>query len=172
MLFNSVGYRVLSHFLQERATLQVQAQIDEGNYEHTALLELSVSMNLPYATDWTDWEKMEGDVQIDGIHYRYVERKLADGRMYVRCLPNTPKQTVLNARDAFFEMAYDINKQTENKKSSGVFVSNYIGDYDDACHQVSFQCPSDLHSTTAAFLAGFIATPLLEGPLMPPDFGV
>jgi hypothetical protein len=172
MLFNSVGYQVLSHFLQERATQQVQAQIDAGSYEPTALLELSVSMNLPYTTDWTDWEKMEGDVQIDGIHYRYVERKLADGRMYVRCLPNTPKQTVLNARDAFFKMAYDANKQTENKKSSGVFVSNYIGDYDDACQQLSFKCPAALHFTTTAFVAVSLTAPLLEGPMMPPDLSV
>lgn len=172
MLFNSLGYQVLSHFLQERATQQVQAQIDEGGYEQTALLEMSVSLDLPYTTNWTDWEKMEGDVQIDGIHYRYVERKLADGRMYVRCLPNTPKQNVLNARDAFFKMAYDINKQTENKKSSGVFVSNYIGDYDDACQQVSFQCLSDLPILNTAFVAVSLTAPLLEGSMMPPDFCV
>lgn len=135
LLFNSVGYQGLTRWLQHRADVQAQARIDEGRYAPEALIEMSVAMELPYSTNWGYWEHFEGDVVIDGIHYRYVERKLENGRMYVRCLPNTQKQTVLNARDAFFKLAYDADHAGNSKKTTSIFVSNYIGDYDDASSQ-------------------------------------
>lgn len=141
MLFNGVGYRVLTHYLQQRADSRTQAMIDAGDFHPSNLIELSVPLDLPYTTTWTDWEHFEGDIEIDGIHYRYVERKLEEGRMYVRCLPNTEKTEVLTARDEFSKLVNSFNKQTESKKPAPVFVSNYLGDYDDSFDQWSLQAP-------------------------------
>jgi hypothetical protein len=141
MAFNWIGYQGLTHFLQKRANVQMQTQIDAGAYDEASLVELSVPMNLPYTTNWQGWESFEGDIEIDGIHYRYVQRKLENGRMFVRCLPNIEKQQVMNARDAFFKLANSIGKSSEhNQNSAPVYISNYIGDYDDHWHQ-PLVCP-------------------------------
>lgn len=141
LLFNSLGYRVLTHYLQQQADSRTQAMIDAGEFRPSNLIELSVPLDLPYTTTWTGWEHFEGDIEIDGIHYRYVERKLEEGRMYVRCLPNTEKTQVLTARDEFSKLVNSFNKQTDSKKSAPVFVSNYLGDYDDAFDQWSLMAP-------------------------------
>jgi hypothetical protein len=159
MLFNGVGYRVLTHYLQQQADSRTQAMIDAGDFRPSNLIELSVPLDLPYTTTWTDWEHFEGDIEIDGIHYRYVERKLEEGRMYVRCLPNTEKTQVLTARDEFSKLVNSFNKQTESKKSAPVFVSNYLGDYDDAFDQWHLSFPAamvlqNMPSTHASIVAG------------------
>lgn len=144
LLFNSVGYRVLTHYLQQQADSRTQAMIDAGEFRPSNLIELSVPLDLPYTTTWTGWEHFEGDIEIDGIHYRYVERKLEEGRMYVRCLPNTEKTQLLTARDEFSKLVNSFNKQTESKKSAPVFVNNYLGDYDDAFDQWHLTFPQAL----------------------------
>jgi hypothetical protein len=151
LLFNSVGYRVLTHYLQQEADSRTQAMINAGEFRPSNLVELSVPLDLPYTTSWTGWEHFEGDIEIDGIHYRYVERKLEAGRMYVRCLPNTQKIQVLTARDEFSKLVNSFNKQTESKRSAPVFVSNYLGDYDDAFDQwhLCFPVAIALQSTPA-----------------------
>jgi hypothetical protein len=171
LLFNSVGYRLLCHFLQQSANQQMQAQIEQGNYTSTALLELSAPLHLPYSTNWTEWEKFEGDIEIEGVHYRYVERKLADGRIYVRCLPNTARQQVVNARDQFAMLAYNVNQPAKTEKHSSIFVSNYIGDYDDSSSlNWSFQFAHRPAAPLHAFRHPAVGIPFLEAPCIPPEF--
>lgn len=169
LLFNIVGYQVLSRWLQHRADVQAQARIDEGLYAQEALIEMSVEMDIPYATNWGNWEHFEGDVVIDGIHYRYVERKLENGRMYVRCLPNTQKQTILNARDAFFKLAYEANQANHSKKTTSVFVSNYIGDYDDASIQWSLAPWAFSQASPMAKEANSHGQLVIPGIIIPPE---
>jgi hypothetical protein len=170
MAFNWFGYQGLSCYLQHRADQSLQTLIDNGNYNNQALIELSVAVNLPYATDMLGWEKFEGEIEIDGVHYRCVQRKLENGRMYVRCLPNAEKQNVLNARDAYFKLAYSINQHAQNKQGSGtIYISNYIGDYDDQCsHPCSIAAWTPLLPAHAVCNACALPEPPLRQMIKPP----
>ncbi len=169
MLFNSLGYRLLTQYLQHRADTKLQARIDERKYNPASLLELSVDLSLPYSTDQQHWQQHEGNIVIDGIHYRYVERKIANGRLYVRCLPNTGKQQVLSARDEFFKLAYNIGQPVEQKKSAPVFVSNYLGDYDDATQHWQLPSPLVAAAHPAALPAVACSLRPAEVPDLPPE---
>lgn len=169
MLFNSLGYRLLTQYLQHRADTKLQARIDERKYNPASLLELSVDLSLPYSTDQQHWQQHEGNIVIDGIHYRYVERKIANGRLYVRCLPNTGKQQVLSARDEFFKLAHNIGQPVEQKKSAPVFVSNYLGDYDDATQGWQLRHPLAAASQPMALQVIPCSLRPAEVPDLPPE---
>jgi hypothetical protein len=134
MLFNWFGYRAVADWLQTRAEDKLQAAIEEGNYNPVQLVEFSVATNLPYTNDWLGWERCNGTIEINGYHYQYVERKLEKGKMLYHCLPNNEKQTVVAARDEFFQLVNSFNQQDNNQKpaSKTIAISNFIGDYDDA----------------------------------------
>lgn len=133
MLFNQCGYRLVANWLQEKTETRLEAAIEEKTYDPENLLELSVVTNLPYTNDWSDWERISGSVEVNGLHYQYVERKMEKGNMLYRCLPNTEKQNLLAARDEFFQLVNNFNNQADNRKSSpSVVINNFIGDYDDA----------------------------------------
>lgn len=141
MVFNWIGYQGVTHYLQQKADAEVQHQIDAGDFTTESLLELEVPLNLPYTTDWVDWENVAGDIEIAGQHYRYVQRKIENGHLYVRCLPHTQKQQVLNAREAFMQLAYNLQKEgAGSNQKAPVYVSNYIGDYDDFAGWPNFRC--------------------------------
>ena len=133
LLFNWIGYRTVADWLQARAESKLQAVIEEGNYNPVQLVEFSVVTNLPYTNDWLDWERCNGTIEVNGYHYQYVERKLEKGKMLYHCLPNSEKQSVVAARDEFFQLVNSFNQQNNQKPvSKSVAISNFIGDYDDA----------------------------------------
>lgn len=157
MLFNQCGYRLVVGWLQQKTETRLQATIEEKTYDIENLLELSVATHLPYTNDWNEWEHVSGSVEINGMHYRYVERKLEKGNMIYRCLPNTEKQNLLAARDQFFQLINNFNSKADNKKSSPtIIVSNFIGDYDDALGHYNLEkstCPISLNNPWPAFVS-------------------
>lgn len=148
LLFNWFGYQLLSQWLQQKADTRLQQNFAQGNYNPQSLLELSVAVNLPYTTDWAEWESTEGNIEIDGILYHYVQRKIQDGRLFVRCLPNAEKQMVLSARDQFVKLSLSMESAPEGKKgqSQKISISNFIGDYDDNIITTGFKCPPMPHA--------------------------
>lgn len=116
LAFNWYGYELLVNHLQQRSDRQLEARLDAGEYDQQQLIELSVALDLPYTTDWENFERVDGDVVIDGIHYKYVERKYEQGRMIYKCIPNSDKARLQNARDAFFQLAYDMQRSSDSKQ--------------------------------------------------------
>jgi hypothetical protein len=117
LFFNWFGYRLLADILQEQADIELEARLDQHDYDDSQLLEMRVTLNLPYQTNWTDFERVDGEIEIDGIHYKYVKRKVQDGQLVLLCLPNENKMRLQTARDDFFKLVNDLQHPSQNKKS-------------------------------------------------------
>ena len=102
---------------QQHADAKLEAQLDINNYNEASLIELKVPLNLPYQTDWEDFERYDGEVTVDGQHYKYVKRKVQDGMLIVKCIPNEDKHRIESARDQFFRLANDLQNNDGAKKS-------------------------------------------------------
>ncbi len=123
LLFTSGGYRVLVNWLEHRAQQDMQVVIEERNFDPAQLVELSVSLDLPYLSDWHDWEAVEGIVSIDGTPHQYVERMLKGGKMHYRCLPNNGMEQVQSARDRFMQFSYHFTHPGTQKNPVNTTVS-------------------------------------------------
>jgi hypothetical protein len=132
LLFNWCGYRLVVDWLQQNTEARIEAVIEGKTYDPDHLLEIAVATNLPYTSDWSEWERVSGSVEVSGLHYQYVERKMEKGNMLYRCLPNVEKQNLLAARDEFFQLVNNFNTQTDKQSSHTIVINNFIGDYDDA----------------------------------------
>lgn len=118
LFFNWFGYRLLSDFLQQQANTQLEAQLDNNSYDESQLIEMRVTLNLPYQTNWSEFERVDGEIEIDGILYKYVKRKVENGQLVLLCLPNEAKMRLQTARDDFFKLVNDLQQSTQNKKSN------------------------------------------------------
>lgn len=171
LAFNWVGYQGLNRYLQYRADNNLQQKINNGNYNEAALIELSVAINLPYANNSQGWEHFEGEIEIDGVQYRYVQRKLENDRLYVRCIPNLEKQQVLQAKSEFLKITFSLHQQaSKNGGLSQVYLSHFMSDYDDQFEQ-RFQIPAcnpqgPIHTL---ILTPFLPTPFTKRLINPPD---
>ena len=125
LAFNWYGYRLLSAYLEHQAAAEIEARLDLNHYNDEELIEFRVPLNLPYQTNWKEFERFDGEVEIDGVHYKYVKRKVEDGKLVVLCIPNETKMKLQTARDEFFKLVNDLSQPAKKgeKNSTGVFKS-------------------------------------------------
>jgi hypothetical protein len=115
LAINWFGYDLMLHILSHQSNKSLAANFEKGNYRQEELLEIKVNLDLPYSTDWENFEKATGTISVEGVIYNFVERKLVNGYMVYHCLPNYQSTSIQNARDYFHTLVYNLEKQ-ESKK--------------------------------------------------------
>ncbi len=115
LLFNWFGYRLVMDYVQQKADTHFEQKLDNKEYDANALIEVRAPVSLPYQTDWKEFERVNGEITINGMHYKYVERKLEGGEMIYKCIPDTDKARLVNARESFFKLVNDLQNQQEQK---------------------------------------------------------
>lgn len=132
LMFNWFGYRILTNYFQYRADRQLEAKLDVEDYDSTQLIELKVPISLPYQLDWDDFERYDGDIEVNGIHYKYVKRKVYNDSLILLCLPNEDKMKIENAKDNFFKLVNDLQTASSRKgsgKSDNLSFKNLVTEY-------------------------------------------
>lgn len=125
LAFNWLGYRLLSSYLEHRSDVALVQKIDRQDYDESHLIELRVPLNAPYLSGSdTEFERIDGEVIIEGTHYNYVKRKVENGELVLMCIPNEGKTKILSSRVDFFKMVNDVDQSSEGKsKNTGSFKS-------------------------------------------------
>ena len=159
LLFNWFGYRVVMNLVQQKADTHFEQKIDNKQYDANALIEVRAPVSLPYQTDWKEFERVSGEITINGMHYKYVERKLEGGEMIYKCIPDESKARLVNARENFFKLVNDLHNQQEQKsgKQPAPSYKSFSFDY---CDQLSHWMLSELDNLQQPFNHTFSATPL------------
>ena len=171
LLFNWFGYRLVVNYLQQKADRQLEARIDLKDYDESQLIEMRVDLNLPYQTTRADFERYYGEIEINGKYYTYVKRKIEDGQLILKCLPNTNKEILKSNEATLFKATHGIDQ--DNSKVPAPFVKiikSMLDDY--LANKTSFQLQAlnvlhktSLSVTTSSLLHGFKTTSE-----QPPDY--
>ena len=117
LLFNWFGYRILSDYYEKQANLALEQKFDNSDYDERQLIEIKVPLKMPYQTNWKEFERFDGEIEVNGIHYKYVKRAVYNDSLILLCLPNEDKMKLLSARDEFFKLVNDVQNPSTNKKS-------------------------------------------------------
>ena len=125
LAFNWVGYRLLTGFMESKADFALETRIDNDDYDESSLIEIRVPLNAPYlAENSTDFERYDGELELEGVHYKYVKHKIVDGELVLLCLPNKNKTELQNSREEFFKLVNDLNhSQSKGKTNTTSFKS-------------------------------------------------
>jgi hypothetical protein len=145
LLFNWCGYRWVIDFMQQRADTRLEARLDRNDYDESRLVEIRIPLNMPYQSNWSGFERYNGEVEYNGIHYKFVKRKIENGQLVLKCIPNDTRQRLQTARDDFFKLVNDLQQEHSSQKSGNThIVKNNLGDYDDHTMQISvaMYCPA------------------------------
>jgi hypothetical protein len=87
--FNWVGYRLLNDMMEEDATRRLDAWLDQQQYSEDQLVTIKVPLtNLAYFNNSAAFQRSNGQIEIDGIPYRYVKRRIYQDSLEVVCIPN------------------------------------------------------------------------------------
>lgn len=116
-LFYSGGYRLVFDRLEAQTGDRMITRIDADAYDERDLIEVRVPVNLPYQANWPEFERYNGEVYMDGVHYNYVKRKMHNDTLILLCLPNQEKTHLLNARETFFSLVNDLQQDVPVKQA-------------------------------------------------------
>ncbi len=95
----------------------VAAQIDSNNYKDNDLLEVKVPLHMPYVIN-SDFERVDGQMEYQGVHYDYVKRKVSNDTLYLLCLPNKAKTALAVAKSNYSKAVNDIPASKKDAASS------------------------------------------------------
>jgi hypothetical protein len=119
ILFNWCGYRLLTSCLETRANHQLESQLDNNSYDESQLISIKIpSTHLSYYNSSTQFERVDGQIEIGGVQYKYVKRRLFNDSLELLCIPNHTAMQLRQTKDDFFKLVNDIQQHNGQDKKS------------------------------------------------------
>lgn len=168
------GYRLWFYFEQQQSDKKVEALIDKEEYDDDQLLTLKVPLSLPYQTDWKEFERVDGEINLDGKIYKYVKRKVQNGELILLCIPDHNKMNLENAKNDYFKYASDLMENNASKKSDNsksLSFKNISGEYDEYLYSFKLNFNYTIHRHPDFYKVGMLLLSPHRSPEQPPDTG-
>lgn len=124
------GYKIWFYVAQQKSNQQLELAFDNDDYDPFELITIKVPLSLPYMSDQSSFERVDGEINIDGKIYKYVKRKIYNGELILLCLQDNNKMKLLNAKEEFFKYANDLlnipsKKSGNNSSLPKIVLSEY-----------------------------------------------
>lgn len=136
LLFNWIGYRFVIDFFEREHTRELQVSFDTNKYDESELISVKMHYPLPYLVNSSQFERWDGEVDIDGILYKYVKRRFVNDSIEFLCLPDYKSMRMQTARDNFFRLAHDLQQNRSDKKSDQGSVPSFKNILNDYCNEI------------------------------------
>jgi aspartate 1-decarboxylase len=154
LLFNIGGYRIVIALMQDRADQQLETLLDKSEYDESQLVEIKVAMNMPYQQRFTEYERHYGEIEIDGVAYTYVKKKIEGDVVIFKCIANQSKQELKDINHSITKgnSAADVNQPGPGKKQPVSFAKKLLSEYDD---QFMFALLKNQTDQSLSHIAGY-----------------
>ncbi len=168
LLFNMVGYRAWFYYAEKQADATMEATLDNNQYNENDLVTLSIPLNNPYLLEESGFQRVNGEVNVGGKNYKFVKRRVTDGKLVLRCIPDTRKMVLKNAKAALGNTTNDISNSgkgsSKNNTQKNFTGNDYISQYTD----VQMIPGADPVQPQNAFILGDFADPFIADAGKPP----
>jgi hypothetical protein len=149
LLFNLVGFRLFTAYMEGSANNNLEDQLDGNSYDESELISIKVpAIHLGYYTNSNQFERVDGQMEIGVIEYKYVKRRLFNDSLELMCIPNWVVMNLQTAKDEFFRLVNDLKHTGQSKRSDSHPGSSKIFSIDVYAVHELFKM-SDLYFTSA-----------------------
>ena len=116
LLFNWVGYRLLTAYWQERAAAQLDARLGDDRYDPSQLILLRISAeSLPYSNSSRQFERYNGIIQIGATRYLAVKKRMYNDSLEFLCIADNAANRLTTAKNEFFRLVNDLQRSGHPK---------------------------------------------------------
>ena len=156
---------------QQQSDIDIVKALDKDQYNEVDLITIKIPMSVPYQVERKDFERFDGEVNLNGKIYKYVKRKVCDGNLILLCLPDHNKMHLETAKNDLFKNSTDLqnagSKKSDNSKSaSGKNLSN---EYNQSLAEYNYDCYHVLHNDGFLNFVSPISSALHSSPELPPE---
>lgn len=168
-IFNLAGYSLLIQHLINDADKYLVQSLDKMTYNDKDLIEVSVPLNMPYLTNTNKFERTDGQLELNGIHYNYVKRKISNDTLYVLCIPNISKTKLSDAKVDYAKQNSDL-PSGKNNPESPVKKWNFGNDYNCINNEIVLFSNTLSVNNRQQFNLAQLSSVYIKAPAQPPDF--
>jgi hypothetical protein len=126
-LFNVGGYYFMFYGLTYQANKQLVQRFDNDDYSEEETITLKIPITLPYPIFEDDFQRVNGEFEYQGEHYKLVKQKLEGDTVYVVCYRDYTIKRILNAFSDFAKFSNDLPFSSKN---SLIFMGKLVKDYE------------------------------------------
>ncbi len=116
LLFNMIGYRAWFYYAEGKADATMEARLDQDQYDENELVAFTIPLYNPYQLEQKSFERVNGEININGKIFRYVKRRVSDGNLILLCIPDNHKNILKKAKSDYENASIDL---TCNGKNTG-----------------------------------------------------
>lgn len=117
--FNLAGYQLLFHYLQRKNDQGLQEAFNHEQYHENDLITLRIPLQMPYGVQNTPFERVDGEITLHGVVYKYVKRRVEQGELVLLCLPDMGKMELQKGKEQFFQLTNEFSQSIPVKHSTG-----------------------------------------------------
>jgi hypothetical protein len=132
LLFNWIGYWLLTSFMEDKANSHLETALDNNDYDLAQLISVKIPVTyLPYYNNSQTFERVNGQVEIGGLEYKYVKRRIFNDSLELLCIPNPAMMKLKKVKNEFFQFVNDLqhNGQDKNGNPHHSLVKSFSLDY-------------------------------------------
>lgn len=115
--FNVAGYQVIYNYMAAKADAGLELALDQNNYNDEDLVTIKQPTNLPYYTNSKEFQRIDGEVEMDGVKYKYVKCRIYNDSLEMLCIPNKSKMQIEQSKNDYAKVAHDFQQDNGKKKS-------------------------------------------------------
>lgn len=164
------GYRLFFEYFEKQSSIQIVERIDGGGFSEKELVEVKIAYPLPYAANWDEYERFDGEIEMNGIHYNYVKRKMVNDTLFLLCIPNTEKNHLNAAREDIMSGLSEIQNDLKTQRSSAGIsvVKPFTTEYFQFISEFRFSAETDEYTSYPAEAEIILPSTTISGRFQPP----
>jgi hypothetical protein len=130
LFFNWYGYQLLSAYWEQRADNRLEASLDRNEYNEAQLVSIKIPVtDLSYYNSSTTFERVDGTIDVGGVQYKYVKRRIFKDSLELLCIPNMTAMQLRQSKNDFFRQVNDLQQQTNQGKKHNTTTNDISKDY-------------------------------------------
>jgi hypothetical protein len=169
LLFNMMGYRVWFYYAEQKADMAMESRLDKDLYDVNDLISITVPLDNPYQLEQVNFQRVSGEFNFQGKNFKYVKRKISDGKLILLCIPDARKTVLKKGKAEYGNAANDFNGNSRGSSRSGTQKSFNSNDYISETFLLSTSSLPDFQtSTLSEFVNSKLACTYMPAPGKPP----
>lgn len=127
LLFNVLGFYGLLVGLQYQHMQELVTQFNSERYNAEQTITLKVPIAVPYAYDYQDYVRVDGEFEYQGESYRMVKQKFEKDMLYIVCYKDSKTKNIKQALSDYAKTFSD--QPTGSKHQNTKLLQNFIKDF-------------------------------------------
>jgi hypothetical protein len=83
----------------------MQSRLDDNSYDESQLISIKLPVtHLSYYTNSEEFVRVNGSIEIEGVQYKYVKRRIYNDSLEVLCLPDRTTAGIQAFKNDFFRL--------------------------------------------------------------------